>query len=93
MIRGRQNGETIILIPSLEPDERLPAYVRQLREYGFTNIVIVDDGSGEAYQSIFEELREDGCALLTHAENQGRVRHSRPDLSILVGNSTHLPSL
>ncbi|CAM4329296.1 family 2 glycosyl transferase [Paenibacillus macerans] len=42
-------------------------YVKQLREYGLTNIVIVDDGSDEAYQSIFEELHENGCVLLRHA--------------------------
>ncbi|MEC0123279.1 GtrA family protein [Paenibacillus pabuli] len=67
-----KDGKTIILIPSLEPDERLLAYVRQLREYGLTNIVIVDDGSGEAYQLIFEELSEKGCVLLRHTENLGK---------------------
>ncbi|MCG7378096.1 bifunctional glycosyltransferase family 2/GtrA family protein [Paenibacillus sp. ACRSA] len=72
MMKGAQHGETIILIPSLEPDERLPLYVKQLREYGLTNIVIVDDGSGEAYQSIFEELHDNGCVLLRHSKNQGK---------------------
>lgn len=67
-----EDGKTIILIPSLEPDERLLAYVGQLREYGLTDIVIVDDGSGEAYQPIFEELRESGCVLLRHTENLGK---------------------
>ncbi|QOS81893.1 bifunctional glycosyltransferase family 2/GtrA family protein [Paenibacillus sp. JNUCC31] len=67
-----EDGKTIILIPSLEPDERLLAYVGQLREYDLTDIVIVDDGSGEAYQPIFEELRENGCVLLRHTENLGK---------------------
>ena len=39
--------EAAILIPSLEPDERLPAYIRKLSENGFGRIVVVDDGSGE----------------------------------------------
>ncbi|MGM1049424.1 MAG: glycosyltransferase [Bacillota bacterium] len=69
---GKQKGETIILIPSLEPDERLLSYVQELREYGLMNIVIVDDGSGEEYQSIFGELSENGCVLLRHTENQGK---------------------
>ncbi|SMF90407.1 dolichol-phosphate mannosyltransferase [Paenibacillus uliginis N3/975] len=69
---GKQKGETIILIPSLEPDERLLSYVQELREYGLMNIVIVDDGSGEEYQSIFRELSENGCILLRHTENQGK---------------------
>ncbi|WFR63761.1 glycosyltransferase family 2 protein [Paenibacillus amylolyticus] len=72
MITTEQKDGPIILIPSLEPDERLLFYVRQLRDYGFIHIVIVDDGSGEAYQHIFEELGENGCALLRHADNQGK---------------------
>ena len=69
---GKKKDETIILIPSLEPDERLLSYVRELRDYGLMNIVIVDDGSGEEYQSIFRELHENGCILLRHAQNQGK---------------------
>ncbi len=72
MLLEKQQGKTIILIPSLEPDERLLSYVQQLREYGLMNIVIVDDGSGEEYQSIFGELRESGCVLLRHTENRGK---------------------
>ncbi|THF74050.1 bifunctional glycosyltransferase family 2/GtrA family protein [Cohnella fermenti] len=75
MIMGNPNDpndQTIILIPSLEPDERLPSYVRQLRGYGLTHIVVVDDGSGEAYQPIFRELAESGCIVLRHPHNRGK---------------------
>ena len=41
--------EAAILIPSLEPDERLPAYIRELEKSGFGNIIVVDDGSSEAF--------------------------------------------
>lgn len=68
----RKKEEAIILIPSLEPDERLLAYINQLQDYGIVKIVIVDDGSGEAYQWIFDQLRENGCVVLRHAENQGK---------------------
>ncbi|RKN85949.1 glycosyltransferase [Paenibacillus ginsengarvi] len=72
MIVGKSKGEIIILIPSLEPDERLLSYVQQLRQYGLEHLVIVDDGSGEAYQPIFRELGENGCVVLRHRENQGK---------------------
>lgn len=69
----KQQDEAIILIPSLEPDEKLLSYVQQLRKYGLMNIIIVDDGSGEEYQSIFRELEEvSGCVLLRHEENIGK---------------------
>lgn len=65
-------GETIVLIPSLEPNENLLSYVEQLREYGLIHVVIVDDGSGDAYAPIFERLRKDGCTVLRHTENRGK---------------------
>jgi len=48
--------DAVMLIPSLEPDDRLPAYVRRLLDKGFQHVVIVDDGSSAAYQPIFAEL-------------------------------------
>jgi len=68
----KNQDKTIILIPSLEPDERLLSYVRQLHSYGLTHIIVVDDGSGEEYQSIFGELKGNGCVLLSHEENRGK---------------------
>lgn len=72
MSMKRKKEEAIILIPSLEPDERLLTYINQLQDYGIMKIVIVDDGSGEAYQWIFDQLRENGCVVLRHAENHGK---------------------
>lgn len=34
-----------ILIPALNPDRRLIAYVQNLVTYGFHKILIIDDGS------------------------------------------------
>ena len=48
--------DAVMLIPSLEPDDRLPAYVHRLLDKGFQHVVIVDDGSSAAYQPIFAEL-------------------------------------
>ncbi|WP_184180563.1 GtrA family protein [Paenibacillus sp. JGP012] len=72
MIIAEEKDETIIFIPSLEPDDRLLSYVRQLQKYGFTKLVIVDDGSGENYKHIFENLEHIGCSLLYHEENLGK---------------------
>lgn len=63
----------VILIPSLEPDERLPEYVRKLGESGFGHIVIVDDGSSEKYQPIFTEIENlDRTVVLHHEVNMGK---------------------
>ena len=45
-----------VVVPAYEPDEKLSGLLRKLREAGFINIVLVDDGSGEGYVHLFEEL-------------------------------------
>ena len=65
---------SVILIPALQPDEKLTAYVRELREQGFSHIIAVDDGSGEAYERVFSALAQMGCIVLRHAANYGKGR-------------------
>ncbi len=63
----------VILIPSLEPDQRLPAYASALLEKGFSSLVIVDDGSGAKYQPIFDRLAAMvGVTVLHHRANLGK---------------------
>lgn len=63
-----------ILIPAYEPDERLLNLIQNLRKQLDTPIVIVDDGSGEAYQSVFNIAEAHGCVVLHHEVNQGKGR-------------------
>ncbi|WP_270166813.1 bifunctional glycosyltransferase family 2/GtrA family protein [Paenibacillus sp. SYP-B4298] len=62
----------MILIPSYEPDKRLVDLVKRLKETTRARIIVVDDGSGERYQAIFNEVREAGCIVLTHRSNEGK---------------------
>ena len=39
--------EVPIIIPSYEPDEKLPALLKKLQDAGIKNIILVDDGSGD----------------------------------------------
>lgn len=65
--------QAVILIPSLEPDDRLPAYIQKLKEGGFAHIVVVDDGSGPAFRRIFEEVDAvEDTVVLYHEVNQGK---------------------
>ena len=67
-------ADAVILIPSLEPDERLPDYIRKLTEAGFGHVVVVDDGSGEKYQPIFREIEavDTRVTVLHHDVNHGK---------------------
>ena len=65
--------DAAILIPSLEPDERLPAYISDLSKNGFGAIIVVDDGSGESFQHIFQEVEEiERAVVLHHDVNHGK---------------------
>jgi glycosyltransferase involved in cell wall biosynthesis len=62
----------VVLIPAYEPDLRLGTLISELREQGFGNIVVVDDGSGEDFQPIFLELQRAGVVFLQHQKNRGK---------------------
>ena len=67
---------TAIVIPSLDPDERLPAYCRALRAATPAPILLVDDGSRAELRPIFDEClaAADGVELLRHDVNRGKGR-------------------
>lgn len=61
-----------ILIPAYEPDARLTALIRELRAACPHPVLIVDDGSGPAYDALFGEACELGCTVLRAQVNQGK---------------------
>lgn len=65
--------QAVILIPSLEPDGRLPEYIQKLKDGGFAHIVVVDDGSGDAYRPVFDEVGAvEDTVVLRHEINRGK---------------------
>lgn len=79
--------DTAILIPSYQPDGKLPPYVRALLEAGFAKIVVVDDGSGEAYDPIFQSLYADAgerVHVLRYLPNHGKGHALRTGMRYLL---------
>lgn len=62
------------VIPALNPPEELAGYIGELKKEGFDKIIVVDDGSREEFRELFQELRDGGCDILTHAVNMGKGR-------------------
>jgi len=63
-----------ILIPAYEPDTRLLTLIGKLKSVCNFNIIVVDDGSGNAYRKIFKAVNDYGCTVLIHPTNQGKGR-------------------
>lgn len=61
----------IVLIPALQPDEKLLQTLAELHSRGMKTLV-VDDGSGADYDEIFEKARACGTCVLRLAENRGK---------------------
>ena len=61
--------KTIVVIPAYEPDEKLVKLIAELVRKSLP-VVVVDDGSGEEYLNIFEQLV--GAKVLRHPKNMGK---------------------
>lgn len=66
--------KVLVVIPSLDPDEKLLNVIRGVQEKGFTDILLVDDGSCDEKQHFFEEGAALGCNVLHHGVNKGKGR-------------------
>ena len=63
----------IILIPAYEPDEKLIDLIEDIeRSQPGQRIVIVDDGSGPTYFSIFQQAEHLGCEIVSLETNMGK---------------------
>ena len=95
----------VVILPSLNPDEKMVRTVQGLLHEGFAEIVVVNDGSAEQYLTYFDEAAQlPGVTVLTHKVNQGKGRamktafawilEHRPEASGVVtvdGDGQHLP--
>jgi putative flippase GtrA len=63
-----------VLIPAYKPDQKMIVLINALRQLGFTRLLVINDGSGAAYDACFEQAAEKGCQVLQHAINMGKGR-------------------
>lgn len=76
-----------IIIPSLNPDAALLDVIYSLKKVGFNDIIIVNDGSFEETQYIFETaVKEHDCTLLTHEVNKGKGRALKTAFGFILGS-------
>lgn len=64
-----------VVLPSLDPDEKLHLVINGLLEYGFSHIILVNDGSKQENLHYFEEeaaAHPNVITLLHHEVNKGK---------------------
>ncbi len=66
-------SDTTIIIPSYNPDDKLISVVSGVIAQGFTDIIVVNDGSAPQYDKYFDKILEfKDCTLLRHEINKGK---------------------
>ena len=65
----------VVVLPSLNPNEKFDRVVDGLREAGFQRILIVDDGSDEQHRAHFQRAEAfTECSVIRHEVNKGKGR-------------------
>ncbi len=73
-----------VIIPSLDPNQRLLQVVSSLQEVGFSDIILVDDGSKPENKKYFPH--GDGITLLVHEINRGKGAALKTALKFITEN-------
>lgn len=62
-----------VVIPSLDPDEKLMNLILELKDNGFDDIIVINDGSSAEHRKYFPDPEEyPFCTVLTHRRNRGK---------------------
>ena len=76
-----------VILPSLNPDEKLMLVVNGLIAEGFDDIIIVNDGSNEEHMAPFAEAgKPSQVTILIPGVNKGKVRASKTALEASIAN-------
>ena len=77
-----------VVLPSLDPDEKLTAVIDGLLEYGFTDIILVNDGSKPENLHYFEDAaaQHPEIHLLHHEVNRGKGAALKTAFSWFLAN-------
>lgn len=90
--RAFESNGDLVLIPAYEPDESLLSFAEALLSKEL-QVLVVDDGSGEAFKPLFDQL-PDEVTLLSYETNRGKgyamkyamekIASSMPDVEFIV---------
>ena len=73
LVENDMLNSVTVIIPAYKPGHELLDTIDGLNKAGFADILVVDDGSGEAFAKLFEEVRNiPECTLLRHDVNRGK---------------------
>lgn len=102
---GNSLQNVIVVLPSLDPDERMPKTVRGMLAAGFSRVLVVNDGSKPENLHFFDEVAEiAGVTVIGYEVNKGKgsalktafrwILDNEPDVAGAItvdGDDQHAP--
>ena len=83
-----------VVIPSLNPDEKLLSTIRGVLDVGFKDIILVNDGSDSEHLEPFKEATQfPEVTLLTHEVNKGKGRAMKTAMAWFLENRKESPGI
>lgn len=77
-----------IIIPAYNPDDKFIEFLCDLRYAGYSNIIVVNDGSREDTWHYFDRAeREFGCVIISHSINLGQGRAYKSGFNYYLSES------
>jgi glycosyltransferase involved in cell wall biosynthesis len=79
--------DIVILIPAYCPGRELAGVIHSIRETAMIPVVVVDDGSGPPYESVFRQIQsETSVVVLRHDVNRGKGAALKTGLDYVLAN-------
>ncbi len=68
-----RKDECVVIIPAYEPSANFIDYAKELTSADIAQLVVINDGSGEKYDHIFNAIRElNNCTVISYEKNGGK---------------------
>lgn len=76
---------SIIVIPSLSPNEGLIRIVKDILDCNY-EVLVINDGSDAIYDSVFDRIKQSGATVLVHESNCGKGRALKTAFEYIIAN-------
>jgi len=79
-----KNNDVVVVIPTLNPNEKIMSEFMDKLTKSFKNIIIVNDGSRDSYEKYFSDYEKKGIKVLKHHINYGKGRALKTALNYIL---------
>ncbi|MCL2184442.1 MAG: glycosyltransferase family 2 protein [Treponema sp.] len=82
-----QLSKISVVLPSFNPSKEIISVIQRVINQGFSDVIVINDGSREDTSSIFDEVSKiNGCTVLHHNENMGKGAALKTGMTYFLEN-------